>query len=267
MLRKPFALASALALLLGLAVARPIDAQGTRSDRAVYFTFSQPVALPGHTLPAGKYLFRLLDSQVNRNIVEVFNADGTQLQATFMTIAAERPDRPNDPEIRFIEGNAGSPAAIRTYWYPGERRGWEFIYPRAQAMQLARTTPEPILTTAQDTPVDKMSDAPLARVSGGNETAVDTNATPAAAAPVGTAVRGTRQNSGAGNASQSSTSTSAAPSASSTSTASAASSTSRASSADRDALPGTASSLPAVFLAGIIALAAAVALRRLRPTV
>jgi hypothetical protein len=35
------------------------QAQGAPEDKRVFFTFSGPVAVPGVTLPAGKYLFRL----------------------------------------------------------------------------------------------------------------------------------------------------------------------------------------------------------------
>jgi len=181
--------AGALALLLVVVVARPSGQ--TRSDKAVYFTFSQPVALPGKTLPAGRYMFKLLDSQTIRTVVQVFNSEGTQLQATFMTIPAERLDPPNDAEVRFMEASANGPAAIRTWWYPGERRGWEFIYPRNEAMQLAKNSKDPVLTTAEETSVDKMNDATLARVgANGEQTPVDPNASPSASAPAGTSLSG-----------------------------------------------------------------------------
>src|SRR5947209_20599606 len=45
-------------------------------------TFSAPVEVPGvgvHLLPAGTYLFKLMDSPSDRNIVQIFNEDGTHL--------------------------------------------------------------------------------------------------------------------------------------------------------------------------------------------
>ncbi len=33
------------------------------SDKRTFFTFSRPITLPGVTLPAGKYIFRLTDDQ------------------------------------------------------------------------------------------------------------------------------------------------------------------------------------------------------------
>lgn len=194
MLRNFIASAGALALLLVGAVATPNGQGLVRSDRAVYFTFSQPVALPGKTLPAGKYLFKLLDSQTTRTVVQVYNSDGTQQIAMFMTVPAERLEPPNDGEVRFMEAGAEGPAAIKTWWYPGERRGWEFIYPRNQALQLAKNAKESVLTTTEETPADKMNDAPLARVgANGEQTPYDTNAAPTASAPTGTSLSGTRQ--------------------------------------------------------------------------
>jgi hypothetical protein len=39
---------------------------------------------------------------------------------------------------------------VRAWWYPGERTGYEFIYPRTQARQLAQTTGASVLTTKSD---------------------------------------------------------------------------------------------------------------------
>jgi hypothetical protein len=40
-------------------------------DKRTVFTFSGPVALPGVTLPAGQYLFRLADPTGDRKVVAV----------------------------------------------------------------------------------------------------------------------------------------------------------------------------------------------------
>jgi hypothetical protein len=45
-------------------------------------TFSAPVEIPGagaQVLPAGTYVFRLLDSQSDRHIVQIFNEDESHL--------------------------------------------------------------------------------------------------------------------------------------------------------------------------------------------
>ena len=120
MFRKLFLTAGVFALLA--APAARASAQGElRSDRATYFTFSQPVALPTVTLAPGKYLFKLVDSQTTRSVVQIFNGDGTKIQATLFTVPAVRNDAPEAPEVRFLEGAENAPAAISTWWYPGMR--------------------------------------------------------------------------------------------------------------------------------------------------
>ena len=43
------------------------------------------------------------------------------------------------------------PAAIKAWWYPGERMGYEFMYPRDQALRLALGASQPVLTTQAHT--------------------------------------------------------------------------------------------------------------------
>lgn len=170
--------------LLALTTA-PAVAQ-TPIDKRVLFTFSGPVTLPGVTLPAGKYLFRL-PSAINRNLVQVLNAEGTKTYGTFFAIPAERPVVPENPEVRFMETPVNTTHPIRTWWYPGESTGFEFIYPKEQARMLAKGAGQAVLTTqaqtktAAETETDKLS-----RVSStGQETNVDKKAAPVSATPTG----------------------------------------------------------------------------------
>ena len=139
-----FGLACAVTVFVCL-LAAPVSAQPL--DKRTLFTFSGPVALPGVTLPEGQYLFRLADPNSSSKVVQVLNADGTKPYGLFFTIAAERLEPASSPEVRFMETASGKPAAIRTWWYPGERRGYEFIFPREQARRLAMGATQPVLTT------------------------------------------------------------------------------------------------------------------------
>jgi len=115
-------------------------------DKRTVFTFSGPVALPGVTLPAGQYLFRLADPTGDRKVVNVLSADGKIAYGMFFSLPAERFGPAPTPEVRFMETAAGMPAAIKTWWYPGERTGYEFMYPKDQARQLAQGADHPALT-------------------------------------------------------------------------------------------------------------------------
>ena len=109
------------------------------SDKRTYFTFSQPVALPGVTLPAGTYMFRLADDTTTRKVIQVANKEGTQSFAMLHTVPVNRPDVPRDPEIRFMETAAGSPTAVRAWWKDGERTGYGFIYSKEELAALNRS--------------------------------------------------------------------------------------------------------------------------------
>jgi len=126
--------------------AAPAVAQ-TTLDRQILFTFNAPVTIPGVTLPAGTYMFHVANPTHNRSVVVVRSQDGTKLYSTFLTIPYEAPQRPDDPEIRFMERRANVPYAVKAWWYPGERTGFEPIYPRKQAELLAHAVIDPILTT------------------------------------------------------------------------------------------------------------------------
>jgi LPXTG-motif cell wall-anchored protein len=108
-----------------------------------------------------------------------------------MTIRAQRAQVPNAPEVRFMETAANVPPAIRTWWYPGQKTGWEFIYPRTQALQLARVAKQPVLTTAENVPEPQMKTAPLARVNAaGAQAPAAAEEKPAEAPVMGLAQRG-----------------------------------------------------------------------------
>ena len=179
-----FSLACAVAVFVCL-MAAPATAQPL--DKRTVFTFSGPITLPGVTLPAGQYLFRLADPNSRSRVVQVLNADGTQPYGLFFTLSAERFEPASTPEVRFMETASGTPAAIKTWWYPGERTGYEFIYPKEQARRLATAASQPVLTTdAQTTTTEQTNTAALSRVaSGGQETDVNASAAPTAATPTG----------------------------------------------------------------------------------
>ena len=134
--------------LLGLISVTGVDAQ-TRNDKTV-LTFSQPVEIPGHVLPAGTYTFKLLDSMSDRHIVQVFNADGSEIIATIMAISNHRLTATDDPVIRFTEVPMGSPEAIRAWFYPGDRVGQEFVYSKRRAAQLAKASKTAVPATTVD---------------------------------------------------------------------------------------------------------------------
>ena len=256
-----FGLACAVAVFVCL-VAAPVSAQPL--DKRTLFTFSGPVTLPGVTLPAGQYLFRLADPNSSSKVVQVLNADGTKPYGLFFAITAKRLEPASSPEVHFMETASGTPAAIRTWWYPGERRGYEFIFPKEQARRLAMGASQSVLTTdAQTTTTEQTNTADLSRVgSSGQETDVSASAAPTPAAPSGTTQEGTIASSSLSIATPSIPAIGSAL-APATGGAASSSSSTRAGSARtaRTQLPRTASQLPLVAVVGTLSLLSAASLR------
>lgn len=116
----------------------------TESSKRTVVTFKEPVEIPGQVLPAGTYTIELMDNMTNRNIVQFFNADRTQLVATVLAINNYRLNPSDESVMTFAERPGNSPSALKAWFYPGNRWGQEFVYPKERAVQLAQVTNEPI---------------------------------------------------------------------------------------------------------------------------
>src|SRR5580658_247515 len=113
-------------------------------DQKTVFTFSGPVEIPGQVLEAGTYVFKLADSASDRNIVQVFNKDENHLIGTFLAIPDYRIQPADKPIITFEERPAGSPEAVKAWFYPGENFGHDFVYPKPKAVALAKANNAPV---------------------------------------------------------------------------------------------------------------------------
>jgi hypothetical protein len=127
-------------LVFGLMTARADE-----WNKKTVMTFNQPVELPGIVLPAGTYVFKLLDSTSDRHIVQVFNADETKIFATILAIPDYRLTPTDKTVVHFSERPRHLPDAVHEWYYPGDNFGQEFVYPKARAMALAEETKAPVL--------------------------------------------------------------------------------------------------------------------------
>ena len=144
-------------------------------DQKTVFTFSGPVEIPGQVLSAGTYVFKLLDSQSDRNVVQVFDKREKHLYGTFLAIPDYRLKPTGKPIMTFEERPAGSPEAVKAWFYPGLNYGNEFVYPKAKALQLAKANNQPVAsmpnelaanttkpaTTVEEPPVIELKQASL----------------------------------------------------------------------------------------------------------
>jgi hypothetical protein len=159
----------------GVALMSAVLAPSVRADdwnRKTVITFHSPVEIPGvhltgwAVLPAGTYVFKILDSQSDRHIVQIFNQDETTVYATILAVPNYRLKASDKTVITFSERPAGKPEALHAWFYPGRNWGEEFVYPKAKAVELAKSTKTPVLFTPVEIPLEvaepvKSADAPI----------------------------------------------------------------------------------------------------------
>jgi hypothetical protein len=142
-------------------------APGVRADeynKQTFLTFSGPVQLPGITLPAGTYMLKLADPDTGRRAIQVWDKDATKLYTTLLTIPNQRMEPPDQPVVMFEERPAGEAQAIKAWFYPGESVGQEFIYPKDQAMKIAKATHEPVLAVTDQSKNSDVASMKTAKV-------------------------------------------------------------------------------------------------------
>ena len=113
------------------------NAKADTWNKATKLIFSQPVEVSGTVLQSGTYWFQLMDSPANRNIVQVWNADHTKLIKTILAIPSYRMDPTGETVVKFAERPTGTPEALKTWYYPGENFGQQFVYRAARATEVA----------------------------------------------------------------------------------------------------------------------------------
>jgi hypothetical protein len=141
---RPFCMTVAMLSIAMLGVGLAVRADGL--DKKTVVTFNAPVEIPGKALPAGTYVFKLLDSSSNRNIVQVWDKDEQHLLGTILAVPDYRMQPSDKPIIQFEERPAGSPMAIRAWYYPGDNHGQMFVYPHKRAAELAKANNQNVLS-------------------------------------------------------------------------------------------------------------------------
>jgi outer membrane biosynthesis protein TonB len=117
-------------------------ARADQWNKRTTVTFSQPTQIIDTYLEPGTYVLKLLDSQSNRHVVQIFNADQTHIINTIIAIPNERLQPTGDSRFAFWETPPGSVKALRAWFYPGDNFGQEFPYPK-NLRQIAYAHPAP----------------------------------------------------------------------------------------------------------------------------
>jgi hypothetical protein len=145
------------------------SAKADELNNKTVLTFDAPFEVPGvgaHFLPAGTYVFKLVDFLSDRCIVQISNQAEDHVFTTILAIPNFRLHATGKTVMTFRERGEGQPEAIHAWFYPGKEWGQEFVYPRLRALELAKIVNEPVLATPIElpAPVEVLKTAPVIAV-------------------------------------------------------------------------------------------------------
>ena len=104
--------------------------RGDERDKTTYITTDQPIQIQGTLLAPGRYMFKLVSPDYDHRTVQIFNADGTRLETTILANPAYRREPTGDTQLTVSAPQAGEPATLQFWFYPGDNSGVEFVTPK-----------------------------------------------------------------------------------------------------------------------------------------
>jgi LPXTG-motif cell wall-anchored protein len=140
-------------------------AQADGWDKKTIVTINEPIIAGKKVLHPGTYVWKLLDSQSDRHVVQIFDKDQQHLEETILAIPDYKLEPTGKSEFSFWETPAGVPRAVHTWFYPGDNFGQDFVYPKKLVAQLAAALPVPVRRNYREpepVPVPEAQPAPPA---------------------------------------------------------------------------------------------------------
>jgi hypothetical protein len=125
-----------IAFLLAFLIVLPV-VRADETNQATLFTFNQPVQIPGRVLPAGTYLFEIINN-FNHEIVRISNADRTNVIAVIQARPTRQKGLSGKAAIVLAERGMPQPDAIVAWTYPGRVEGHQFLYPKQLQEEVAK---------------------------------------------------------------------------------------------------------------------------------
>ncbi len=122
---------------------------GAAAWSALHLT--EPLEIPGRVLEPGDYVVRLARTESGQSLVEILGQDQMRLFARLMTTQTERLDPATRAELTYVPTGSGEARrALASWTVPGTRIVQDFIYPaaREESFQMAASM-KPSVTQSQ----------------------------------------------------------------------------------------------------------------------
>lgn len=139
------------------------SARADQWNKRTTLTVNETITVPGATLVPGEYVMKLVNSQSDRNIVQIMNADENQVLTTILAIPNYRLRPTSETAFSYWEMPPGQPKALRAWFYPGDNFGQEFAYPKTEAVQIAAATHTAVPAEEAQKP-EELAQTPIEKV-------------------------------------------------------------------------------------------------------
>ena len=143
---------AALSVLMQARAAEPV--------KQTPFSINDPFEIPSMILEPGHYVFRMVEREPQRNVLDVFETvqlwtgDETRLISTLLTMPNYDQPTTDKTVFSFFERGPKQPKALRIWFAPGRNYGQEFVYPKLQAVELAKSVGRAVLSLPPELPGD-----------------------------------------------------------------------------------------------------------------
>src|SRR5215472_3288878 len=126
----------------------PAKAQSEEWSKKSVLTLQDSFEVPGMVLKPGTYVLKADDNSGNpRTLVRLLSQDESQTLTTFVAIPDNRMRPESDVVVTFFNGVIDGPKSVQTWYYPGEMNGYEFVYPKARAKEIAKHTDDHVMAS------------------------------------------------------------------------------------------------------------------------
>lgn len=115
------------AVILGLCAACFAPTmRGNNHDKETHLTIAQPIQVQGTVLQPGRYVFKLIESDVDQRVISIFNADNMRQAGIVIGSAAYRLNSADKTVFTFSKTGGNEPSTLKSWFYPGDNFGVEF---------------------------------------------------------------------------------------------------------------------------------------------
>jgi hypothetical protein len=129
-----------LAILVTLSTFSSLQANESTTQwfKKSVITLTDPSEVPGMVIQPGTYVLKSEEGPGNgRTIIQLLNQDESQILTSFVAVPDHRPRPDYDTVITYFAVTDG-PRPIQTWFYVGDMNGYEFVYPKTRAKEIAK---------------------------------------------------------------------------------------------------------------------------------